>query len=245
MPHNRDASHDIPPAAPPSAEVLGEAARRVASAYPDAVRPPADRRRVPAVAAARHPGRRHGPRQDPPGHRRPARGRAGRPVPRRLPGRRQAHLGARDPRGRADADVHVVDGSREWRSGHRWTVVNYDLLGDSRPPSVTCPGPASSSTRRTTSRTAAQRTTHVLRLAGRRPGSRRPVTDPEAVYLLTGTPMTTGRATCSTCCGRSATRLAKLLQLREAVLRGVQQRLRAGHPRRVERRGAGLRSSPA
>ena len=27
------------------------------------------------------------------------------------------------------ADVHVVQSAADWQPNHRWTVVNYDLLG--------------------------------------------------------------------------------------------------------------------
>ena len=88
---------------PPSDELLGEAARRVGDGLSRAVRPPAHRRRVPAVPPAGDPRRRHGPRARPAGDRRRARGRAGRPVPRHLPGRGEAQLAARDPPRRARA----------------------------------------------------------------------------------------------------------------------------------------------
>ena len=73
----------------------------------------------------------------------------------------------------------IDGGSKPGSHGHRWTVVNYDLLGSvERAWSASQPGRASSSTRRTTSRTTRQRTRHVLRLLGigdraaerRRPG---------------------------------------------------------------------------
>ena len=55
-------------------------------------------RRVPVRPPPRDPRRRHGARQDAAEHHRAHRGRAGRPVARRLPGEREAELGARDRR---------------------------------------------------------------------------------------------------------------------------------------------------
>ena len=74
-------------APPPSAEVLGDLARRVADAYPDLY---THQRSGIAFLLSR---------------------------------RREIHLV--EP----DADVHVVTGSGGWEPGHRWTVINYDLLG--------------------------------------------------------------------------------------------------------------------
>ena len=59
----------------PSAEVLAEAAHRVAARYPGLYGHQRAGHHLPARPPARHPGRRHGPGQVPPGDRRAARGR--------------------------------------------------------------------------------------------------------------------------------------------------------------------------
>ena len=86
-----------------------------------------------------------------------------------------------------DADVHVLQSAADWQPQHRWTVVNYDLLGSSRHRLARNAGPASSSTRRTTSRTNRSAPSTVPTRCRRSVADRAP--SPEAVYLLTGTPM--------------------------------------------------------
>jgi hypothetical protein len=53
------------------------------------------------------------------------------------------------------ADVHVVHApaAADWQPQHRWTVVNYDLLGKLQAQLGRNTGRASSSTKRTTSKT--------------------------------------------------------------------------------------------
>jgi SWI/SNF-related matrix-associated actin-dependent regulator 1 of chromatin subfamily A len=116
-------------APPPSAEVLGDLARRVADAYPDlyahqrsGVAFLLSRRRAiladdmglgktrQAIVAVREVAP-DGPYL------------VICPAGVRLNWRREIHVV--EP----DADVHVVTGRSGWEPGHRWTVINYDLLG--------------------------------------------------------------------------------------------------------------------
>ncbi len=84
-----------------------------------------------------------------------------------------------------DPDVQVLHGKDEFDPSRRWTVVNYDILGrfEDRFARVEWGGVIVDEAHfiKNGSRRAAQ----VLRLVGAEGG-----TDPQAVYLLTGTPMT-------------------------------------------------------
>ena len=190
MPHNRDASHDIPPAAPPSAEALVEAGRQVANAYPTLF---AHQRAGVAFLLSR----RRAILADDMGLGKSRQAivalRESAPAgpylvicPAGVKLNWQREIGLVEP----TPDVHVVHSSREWRSGHRWTVVNYDLLGRLRADlqSVSWAGIVVDEAHYVKNDSA--RTTNVLRLLGADGrGSQQPVSDPEAVYLLTGTPM--------------------------------------------------------
>ena len=88
----------------------------------------------------------------------------------------------------ADANVQVVDGKAAWDDGNRWTVVNYDLLGkvEGKLLATTWGGIVIDEAHYI--KNDSQRTRRVLRLLGVGTG-RAPAAEPEAAYLLTGTPM--------------------------------------------------------
>jgi SWI/SNF-related matrix-associated actin-dependent regulator 1 of chromatin subfamily A len=181
-------------APPPSAEVLGDLARRVADAYPDlyahqrsGVAFLLSRRRAiladdmglgktrQAIVALREaaPG---GPYL------------VICPAGVRLNWRREIHLV--EP----DGDVQVVTSGGAWEAGHRWTVVNYDLLGrlEAELDSVRWAGIVVDEAHYIKNRS--QRAARVLRLlgAGARtvgPAPGPPSRGPRMAYLLTGTPM--------------------------------------------------------
>ncbi len=88
----------------------------------------------------------------------------------------------------SDADVFVVPSGSAWEPGHRWTVVNYDLLGRLEAPLRATPWAGIVVDEAHYIKNDSQRTTRVLALLG---VDKRwhPAGEPEAVYLLTGTPM--------------------------------------------------------
>ena len=233
---------------PPSAEVLGEAARRVAAAYPDLYAHQRSGHRVPAVAPARDPRRRHGSRQDAPGrHRRCARPQPDGPYLVICPAGVKLDLGARDPRRRARRRRPHRLRQQGPRPGARWTIVNYDLLGkhaqalaaarwagvvvdeahyiknDSRAHEA-CPPARRASMG---AQPAAGRGLPAHGHADDQPPAR-PVQPPARRPPPAGD---------------------LVLQLRQALLRGLRQRLRPRQPRRLQRRGArldrGRRHAPA
>jgi SWI/SNF-related matrix-associated actin-dependent regulator of chromatin subfamily A-like protein 1 len=187
-------------APPPSAEVLGDLARRVADAYPDlyahqrsGVAFLLSRRRAiladdmglgktrQAIVAVREAAP-DGPYL------------VICPAGVRLNWRREIHLV--EP----DADVHVVTGGGAWEPGHRWTVINYDLLGrlEAELHSVNWAAIVVDEAHYIKNRS--QRSARVLHLLGvgragagigigrgAAAGDVRP--GPRVAYLLTGTPM--------------------------------------------------------
>ncbi len=171
----------------PSEELLGEAARRVAEAYPGLY---AHQRTGVAFLLAR----RRAILADDMGLGKTrqaiiavARGRAGRPVPRHLPGRGEAELAARDRprRGRGRRAGAARARTRSTRR-RRWTVVNYDILGRFEDRFAR---------RRVGRRDRRRGALHQERVAARSAGAAagrraRRSAIPQAVYLLTGTPMT-------------------------------------------------------
>ena len=138
-----------------------------------------------------------------------------------------------------DADVQVIDGGRALEDGRRWTIVNYDLLRPGRgAPARHGLGrhrrrrgplhqerqPAQRASTRAARRT--QGTDGGRRARGRVPP------DGHADVESTARPVQPAE-------GGPPPPGDQLLQLRQAVLRGLRQRLRAGHQRRVEPRRAG------
>src|SRR5579884_2978606 len=87
-----------------------------------------------------------------------------------------------------DADVQVVPEPSGWRAGARWTVVNYDLLGKVERDLLATAWRAIVVDEAHYVKNDSQRTARVMRLLGVG-GGKRPAAEPEAVYLLTGTPM--------------------------------------------------------
>src|SRR5499427_6820755 len=87
----------------------------------------------------------------------------------------------------ADADVHVVQSATDWQSNHRWTVVNYDLLGklQSQLDAQHWTGVVVDEAHYIKNESARSRHVHRLLRSTNTPSA----DDPEAVYLLTGTPM--------------------------------------------------------
>jgi SWI/SNF-related matrix-associated actin-dependent regulator of chromatin subfamily A-like protein 1 len=172
-------------APPPSAEVLGDLARRVADAYPDlyahqrsGVAFLLSRRRAiladdmglgktrQAIVAVREVTP-DGPYL------------VICPAGVRLNWRREIHLV--EP----DADVHVITGSSGWEPGHRWTVINYDLLGrvEAELQSVRWGAIVVDEAHYIKNRSQrSARVLHLLGVGGDHEG-------PRVAYLLTGTPM--------------------------------------------------------
>ncbi len=176
----------VPVATPPSQEVLGEAARRVAEAYPSLYE---HQRSGVAFLLSR----RRAILADDMG----------------LGKTRQAIIALREaqPKGpyvvvcpagvkptwvreihlvEPGADVALVSGSDGPRANARWTVINYDLLGRHRKGlgAIAWAGMAIDEAHYIKNDSA--RTKDVLRLVGLVNGAH----EPEVVYLLTGTPMT-------------------------------------------------------
>jgi SWI/SNF-related matrix-associated actin-dependent regulator of chromatin subfamily A-like protein 1 len=87
-----------------------------------------------------------------------------------------------------DADVHAVADGGDWRAEGRWTVVNYDLLGKLQAQVLARPWAGIVLDEAHYIKNDSQRTTRALRLLGIGKGAT-PASDPEAAYLLTGTPM--------------------------------------------------------
>src|SRR5581483_5176136 len=87
-----------------------------------------------------------------------------------------------------DGDVQVV-GAGAWAPGTRWTVINYDLLGklEARLLAERWAGIVVDEAHYI--KNDSQRSRRVLRLLGVAEKGKRPAGEPEAVYLLTGTPM--------------------------------------------------------
>ena len=89
-----------------------------------------------------------------------------------------------------DADVRVVTAAADWEPGHRWTVVNYDLLGRLEAALLAVPWAGVIVDEAHYIKNDSQRAARVLRLLGEATGrGPAPAADPEYVYLLTGTPM--------------------------------------------------------
>lgn len=86
-----------------------------------------------------------------------------------------------------DASVAVISGSK-WEDDHRWTVVNYDLLAKVENRLLARPWAGIVIDEAHAIKNDSQRTTRVLRLLGVGRGDE-PASEPEVVYLLTGTPM--------------------------------------------------------
>ncbi len=223
-----------------SPEALAEAAAPRRRELPRAVPPPDRRRRLPAVAAAGDPRRRHGARQDPHGDRRRPRGSARRAVPRDLPGVGEAQLAARDParrarrrrpgarrrrravRARAPLDGRQlrprVPPPRGARRPVDWAVVIVDEAHYIKNDSV-----------------RSRRTLELLGVAGK-PTVRRPERRVPAHRDADGQPPARPVQPAQ---GGAPPAGDELLRLRQALLRGVRQRLRARRQRRVEPRRAG------
>jgi SWI/SNF-related matrix-associated actin-dependent regulator 1 of chromatin subfamily A len=177
---------DLPEATPPSHEVLGEAARRVAEAYPSLY----EHQRSGVAFLLSH---RRAILADDMG----------------LGKTRQAIIALREaqPEGphlivcpagvkptwareiqivEPGADVALVSGSDGPRANARWTVINYDLLGRHRKALSATPWAGLAIDEAHYIKNDSARTKHVLRLAGLGDSAH----EPEVVYLLTGTPMT-------------------------------------------------------
>lgn len=86
-----------------------------------------------------------------------------------------------------DADVLVVRDARGWENGHRWTVVNYDILGRLRASLAASRFRGVILDEAHFIKNDAERTKQVFHLLGVDPKA--PAAGPEFVYLLTGTPM--------------------------------------------------------
>ncbi|MCS6800314.1 MAG: SNF2-related protein [Chloroflexota bacterium] len=86
-----------------------------------------------------------------------------------------------------DAAITVIDGAN-LQADARWTIVNYDRLGQVEKALLATPWAGIVVDEAHYIKNDSQRTTRVLRLLGVGSGPK-PVRDPEAVYLLTGTPM--------------------------------------------------------
>ena len=178
-------------AALPAVDALAKAAHQVATAIP-ACTPtsapaspscsPAGGRSWPTTWASARPARRSSPRA--------------RPHPTAVCSssarRRSSSTGAaRSSLVEPDADVHVVDGgAKRRRLVGRWTVVNYDLLGKRGAAWIRQSALGGRHRRRGAlhqERLPAHPRTSSAARARRRAT---PVAGPDAVYLLTGTPMT-------------------------------------------------------
>jgi SWI/SNF-related matrix-associated actin-dependent regulator 1 of chromatin subfamily A len=87
----------------------------------------------------------------------------------------------------AGADVHVVHSAADWQPDHRWTVVNYDLLGKlhTQLGAQHWTGIVVDEAHYIKNESARSRRVHQLL----RSASDASADDPEVVYLLTGTPM--------------------------------------------------------
>jgi SWI/SNF-related matrix-associated actin-dependent regulator of chromatin subfamily A-like protein 1 len=178
-------------APPPSAEVLGDLARRVADAYPDLY---AHQRSGVAFLLSR---RRAILADDMGlGKTRQAIVAVREVVPDgpylvicpagvRLNWRREIHLV--EP----DGDVHVITGSGGWEPGHRWTVVNYDLLGRLEEELHSVPWAGIVVDEAHYIKNRSQRSARVLHLLGVGAPANTAVARPapRVAYLLTGTPM--------------------------------------------------------
>ena len=88
-----------------------------------------------------------------------------------------------------DADVQVVDGARLPGAGHRWTVINYDLLARNNAALAAIPWAGLIVDEAHYIKNGSQRAKQVLGLAGIESTASATSVDP-VVYLLTGTPMT-------------------------------------------------------
>ena len=89
-----------------------------------------------------------------------------------------------------DADVHVITGKDGPRRGHRWTVVNYDVLTRHAAAlgAISWAGVVADEAHYI--KNGSKRATQFLRLVGVEKGGAATGHEPQAVYLLTGTPMT-------------------------------------------------------
>jgi len=87
-----------------------------------------------------------------------------------------------------DADVQIIDGGAELDPTRRWTVINYDLLGRFDAPLQSAPWGGVIIDEAHYIKNESKRTTRVLRLLGAGKGQV-DEHEPEVVYLLTGTPM--------------------------------------------------------
>jgi SWI/SNF-related matrix-associated actin-dependent regulator of chromatin subfamily A-like protein 1 len=175
-------------AAPPSDDALAEAARRIAAAYPDLF---AHQRAGIAFLLSR----RRAILADDMG----------------LGKTRQAIVAMREaaPRGpflvvcpaavklnwrreirlvEPDADVQVVEGKAAWEDGRRWTVVNYDLLGRVEDRLLRTAWGGIVVDEAHYIKNDSRRSKRVLRMLGVE-GKNPATAEPEAAYLLTGTPM--------------------------------------------------------
>lgn len=87
----------------------------------------------------------------------------------------------------AGADVHVVQSAADWEPQHRWTVVNYDLLAklQAQLGAQRWAGIVIDEARYIKNESARSRHVHRILRSTETPST----DDPEAVYLLTGTPM--------------------------------------------------------
>jgi SWI/SNF-related matrix-associated actin-dependent regulator 1 of chromatin subfamily A len=174
--------------APPSADVLGEAARQIATAYPDLF---AHQRTGIAFLLSR----RSAILADDMGL-----GKTRQAIVALREAAREGPLLIVCPAGlklnwereirlvEPSADIRVVRDARSWEGGHRWTIVNYDLLGRLRAELAAVRWAGVVLDEAHYLKNDSQRTKHVFQLLGVE--GKKPGEGPEFVYLLTGTPMT-------------------------------------------------------
>ena len=226
---------------PPSAEVLADLARRAADGLSRPVRPPAGRSRLPAVAPAGHPGRRHGPGQDPPGRSSPCARACPTgpflvvcPAAVKLNWRREIQMV--EP----DADVHVVASGADWRgraTAGRSSTTTCSARCEAAALAVAWAGVVVDEAHYI--KNDCQRAARVLRLLGAGPAKR---TGPGPKAALSAHRHAHGQPPArpvQPAQGRPPPAGQQLLRLRQALLRRLRQRLRPGRQRRLQPGGAG------
>lgn len=91
----------------------------------------------------------------------------------------------------SDAAIRVIRNGQDWDGANaaRWVVVNYDLLGALENELLAHRWAGVVVDEAHYIKNNSQRATRVLRLLGVHTSGKRPVQEPQVVYLLTGTPM--------------------------------------------------------